>query len=146
MKRYLIPVVAILVLASGLPLGCGVFDPDLPQEDKNFLSFDGFQVGYSWGYFAPVDAPVYWVPPDRVEPFHRELYIPKGYLTMEHFANACFPDGTPWNQKQKRQAVEAYNWAFYAGFCQGVDDNLHDRPYLCSPNERVWDIEEPIRE
>lgn len=35
----------------------------------------------------------------------------------------------PVNDKQKRQAVEEYNWGFYDGFLQGVDDYLEGRRY-----------------
>ncbi len=146
MKRYLIPVTAILVLASVLLLGCGLSEADLAEKDREFFSFMGFEVGYSWGYFHPTDAPVDWVTPDRYEDFDRELYVPKGYQTQDDWADARFPDGAPLNKKQKKQGMDSYNWGFYAGFRQGVDDNLHDRPYLCAPNEKVWDIEEPIVE
>jgi len=106
----------------------GVFAPDLPQKDKDTFSLMGFEVGYSWGYWNPQDVPVYWVTPDKYEPFHRELYIPKGYWTTENVTNLHFPDGTPLNDKQKRQAMEAYNWMFYAGYCKGAQDRVEGKP------------------
>ncbi|MCJ7655484.1 MAG: hypothetical protein MUO97_09365 [Dehalococcoidia bacterium] len=106
---------------------------DLPQKDKDTFSLMGFEVGYSWGYWNPQDVPVYWVTPDKYESFHRQLYIPKGYWTMEDMANVNFPDGTPLNEKQKRQAMEAYNWMFYAGYCRGAQDSVQGKPYLDKP-------------
>ena len=135
MRRYLIPIVAILMLASGLVVGCAA---DLPENEQEVWFSSGIMYGYSWGYwltFEDPDLPILWTPPDKVDEVQqlyetdiRKMYIPKGYLTMEGFSDAHFPDGTPYNEKQKGQAVESYNWGFYAGFRQGSEDCLDGKP------------------
>ena len=136
MKRYLIPILlAILVLASGALVGCAA---GLPEDETFSWYAMGDMEGYQCGHWLAVtdkDYPALWITPDRVDKVQqlyetniREVYIPKGYLTMEDFANAHFTDGTPYNNKQKEQALEGHNWGFYDGFCQGVDDGLHGRP------------------
>ena len=133
MKQYLILILAILTTTLGLTISCTAFAPDLSQKDKDTFSFMGFEVGYSWGYWNSLNAPVYWVTPDKYEPFHRKFYIPKGYWTMEDVADTHFPDGTLFNEKQRRQAMEAYNWMFYAGYCRGAQDRVQGKPYSCKP-------------
>jgi len=145
MKRYLIPIlIAILVLASGLWVGCA---PDLPKEENDTFFALAYQTGYSWGYWLTVEdkhrTDIFWTPPDRVDEAQelypqlniRDFYIPKGYWTIDDVANAQFPDGTPFNDKQKKQLMEANNWGFYSGFMQGSKDCVEGKPdrYLPYP-------------
>lgn len=135
-KRLAVLLALIVILA-----GCA---PSLPEEEEELTFAVGYEAGYSWGYFLPLEDehyPIFWTAPnkvDEVQKFHseqlhsevniRDFYIPKGYWTMEDVANAHFPDGTPYNEKQKKQAVEAYNWGFYAGFHQGFEDWADGKP------------------
>ena len=131
MKRYLtLFLLAVLVLALGPIVGCGVSEPGLPDDEKMVWYVGGEMAGYSWGYYgaARENWPVYWLTPDDFSEAHKQLYIPKGYLSAEDFADAHFTDGTPYNKKQKREAAEAHNWGFYWGFCDGVDDYLDGKP------------------
>lgn len=156
MNQYFIPILAILVLASGLVVGCGQksktpISPspeqgsDLPKEKEETLFTLAYEAGYSWGYFLMAENKdrndLFWTPPDRVDAVQklhprdniRDFYIPKGYWTMEDVANAHFPDGTPYSDKQKKQAIEANNWGFYTGFMDGGKDWLKGEPYRRFP-------------
>jgi len=113
---------------SGLLSGCDIFEPDLPKNELNVYGVMGYEAGYSWGYYNPLTMKVFWVTPDKYEPSQRQFYIPKGYLTLENFTKAKLPDGTPYNEKQKKQAMDTYNWLFYKGYCDGAQDNLHGKP------------------
>ena len=137
MRQYLIPIlVGVVVLASGL-VGCV---PDLPEKEKTQLFALGNDVGYGLGYwliFKDKDrTDLFWTRPDAVEEAQkfnpkvniRDYYIPKGYWTEDDVANTHFPDGTPFNDKQKKQAIEAYNWGFYSGFMKGCDDCMEGKP------------------
>jgi len=142
MKRYLIPILMVLLLASGISIGCA---PDLPKEEEETLFALAYEVGYAWGYWLTAEnkdrTDLFWTPPDKVDEVQklypqvniRDFYIPKGYWTLEDVANTHFPDGTPFNDKQKMQAVEAYNWGFYDGFFEGVHDYLDSKPYRFGP-------------
>lgn len=143
MKRYLIPILlAILVLASGVMIGCA---PDLPKEVEETFYALAYEAGYSWGYQLTAEnkdrTDLFWASPDKVDDAQklnpnvniRDFYIPKGYWAIEDVANACFPDGTPFNDKQKKQAMEANNWGFYDGFIQGSHDCLDGKPHRYSP-------------
>ena len=141
MKRYLI-LVALLVLASGLWIGCA---PDLPKEEGETFFALSNDVGYGWGYWLADEdkdrIDIFWTPPDRIDEAQkfnpkvniRDFYIPKGYWTLEDVANAQFPDGTPFNDKQKKQAMEAYNLGFYSGFMQGSKDCVEGKPHRRFP-------------
>jgi len=137
MKRYPIIILLILVLTSGVVAGCAA---DLPkEEDETFFAL-AYETGYGWGYWLTAEdkdrTDIFWTPPDKVDDAQkfnpqvniREFYIPKGYWTIEDVANAHFPDGTPFNNKQKEQAMEANNWGFYSGFMQGCQDFLEGKP------------------
>ena len=134
-RLLILTLAAILALTSGMTIGCTA---DLPEDEQTVWFNSGNMDGYSWGYwltFEDPNCPILWTPPDRLDEaqkFHGEnvqkVYIPKGYLTMEDFANTHFPDGTPFNEKQKEQAMEAYNWGFYSGFLQGSNDCLEGKP------------------
>ena len=118
MKRSSILVLLALVILVFAQTACSA---DLPEEEKetwfNLGNFDG----RSWGSAAERgNWKVYWVSPDRVQDFQRDFYIPKGYLAVDYFATAHFTDGTPYNDKQKREACEAYNWGFFYGFYEGA--------------------------
>ncbi len=148
MKRYLIPIIlAILVLASGLWIGCA---PDLPKEIYDQLFVMGNDNGYGWGYWLTAEAEkqgileafiTNLIPPDIVDEVQklnpkvniRDFYTPKGYWTMEDVADTHLPDGTPFNDKQKKQAMEAYNWGFYTGFMDGSEDALKGKPHRRFP-------------
>lgn len=142
MKRYLIPILLLLVLASGTTVGC---TPDLPEETKETFYALAYEAGYSWGYWLTAEnkdrKDLFLTPPDKVDEAQkfnpkvniRDFYIPKGYWMIDDVANAHLPDGTPFNDKQKRQAMEANNWGFYDGFLQGVDDCLKGRRYRFGP-------------
>ena len=137
MKRYLIPIIIILVLTSGLWIGCA---PDLSEEINEQLFVMGNDVGYGWGYSLVAEnedrRDLFWTPPDKVDDAQkfnpkvniRDFYIPKGYWTMDDVADSHYPDGTPFNDKQKKQAIEAYNWGFYSGFMKGCDDYREGKP------------------
>ena len=137
MKQYFIPVLIILLLASGLTVGCA---PDLPKEEEETFFALAYETGYGWGYWLTAEnkdrTDIFWTPPDKVDDAQkfnptvniRDFYIPKGYWTMEDVANTHFPDGTPFNDKQKKQAIEANNWGFYSGFMQGCKDCLEGKP------------------
>ena len=137
MKRYLIPIIIILVLTSGLWIGCA---SNLPEEINEQLFVMGNDVGYGWGYSLVAEnedrRDLFWTPPDKVDDAQkfnpkvniRDFYIPKGYWTMNDVADSHYPDGTPFNDKQKKQAMEAYNWGFYSGFMQGCDDYREGKP------------------
>lgn len=142
MKRCLIPIFIVLVLVLGLCTGCA---PDLPkEEEKNFFTL-AYDAGYSWGYLLTAEnqkrTDVRLIPPDRVDAVQKlnpnlnvhDFYIPKGYWTLEDVANAHFPDGTPFNKKQKTQVMEAHNWGFYSGFMQGSKDYIEGKPYRSFP-------------
>ena len=147
MKRYLILILAILVLASGLTVGCA---PDLPEEIYDHLFILGDDKGYGWGYWLTAEAEKQGshmaliadlIPPDKVDEAQklnpevnvRDFYTPKGYWTLEDVADTHLPDGTPFNDKQKKQAMEAYNWGFYNGFMDGSEDALKDKPHRRFP-------------
>lgn len=137
MKRYLIPILIILVLTSGLVVSCA---PDLPEEEEETLFALAHEAGYGWGYQLTAEnkdrTDIFWTPPDKVDKVQKlypkvnilDFYIPKGYWKIEDVANAQFPDGTPFNNKQKEQAIEANNWGFYSGFLQGSHDCLEGKP------------------
>jgi len=139
MKRYLVSILlAILVMALGVLTSCN--EAALPEKEKEQFYSLGYDVGYGWGYRL-IDEDkdrfdLLWAPPDTVDVVQesnpqlniRNFYIPKGYWTMEDAADAHFPDGTPFNEKQKEQAIEAYNWGFYDGFMQGSEDCLEGKP------------------
>jgi len=138
MHRYtIIFVAAITVLTSGIMIGCA---PDLPKEVNDATFTSGYEDGYSLGYSLTVEdshrKDLFWTPPDKVEEAQkfnpkiniRDFYIPKGYLTMNDVASLHFPDGTPFNEKQKEQWAEAYNWGFYSGFRKGCDDYIKGKP------------------
>lgn len=117
-KRHLILLLVLLVAVLGLQVACS---PGLPEDEKRVLFNLGHFDGRSWGQAAASgNWKVYWVSPDRVQEFHQDFYIPKGYLPIEHFANAHFPDVTPYSEKQKKEACEAYNWGFFYGFYHGA--------------------------
>ena len=142
MKRYLIPILTLSLLASGTMVGCA---PDLPKEIHDQLFFMGNDVGHGWGYWLIDEdknrTDIFWTRPhavDEAQKFNpkvniRDFYIPKGYWTMEDAAEAHLPDGTPLNDKQKRQAIEAYNWGFYTGFLDGSKDCLEGKPHRRIP-------------
>ncbi|MBI2328551.1 MAG: hypothetical protein HYU85_02780 [Chloroflexi bacterium] len=147
MKRYLILILAILVLASGMVVGCA---PDLPKEIYDQLFIIGNDKGYGWGYWLTAEAEkqgileafiTNLIPPDIVDEAQklnpkvniRDFYTPKGYWTMEDVADTHLPDGTPFNDKQKKQAMEAYNWGFYTGFMDGSKDYLEGKPHRRFP-------------
>ena len=142
MKRYLTLILTVLVLVSGMTAGC---TPDLPEETKETHYALAYETGYSWGYWLTAEnkdrRDLFWTPPDKVDDAQkinpkvniRDFYIPKGYWTMDDVANAHFPDGTPFNDKQKKQSMEANNWGFYDGFRQGVDDYLKGKRYRFGP-------------
>ena len=142
MKRYLVPIMIILVLASGLIVGCA---SDLPNEIYNQLFILGNDKGYGWGYGLTTEdkdrTDIFWTRPhavDEAQKFNpkvniRDFYIPKGYWTMEDVANTHLPDGTPFNDKQKKQAMEAYNLGFYTGFMDGSEDTLKGKPHRRFP-------------
>jgi hypothetical protein len=118
-------------------IGCA---PGLPKEDNDTAFTLGYEDGYSWGYSLTFEdsnrKDLFWTPPDKVEDAQkfnpkiniRDFYIPKGYLTMDGADNLHFPNGTPFNDKQKEQWIEAYNWGFYSGFKQGCDDCISGKP------------------
>jgi len=142
MKRYLILFLMLLMLVSGITAGC---TPDLPKESKDTFYVIAYETGYSWGYDLTMAnknrQDLFWTPPDKIDQAQqvnptiniRDFFIPKGYWTMDDVADMHFPDGTPFNDKQKRQVIEANNWGFYDGFLQGVDDYLKGKPYRFGP-------------
>lgn len=144
MKRRIVAVLlAVLVLVT-LAAGCGDTSSGLTKEELAEFYTTGNGDGYSWGYWLTSEdpnGPILWTPPDKVDDVQkfypnsniRDMYIPKGYLTEYDVAGAHFPDGTPYNSKQKRDATEAYNLGFYDGFCQGSDDCLHGKPNRSFP-------------
>lgn len=137
MKRYLILILAGIMVLASVVAGCA---PDLPKEEGETFFAVGNYDGYSWGYWLVFEnedrTDIFWTPPDRVDKVQElcphinitEVYIPKGYWTIKDVANTSFPDGTPFNDKQKKQAVEEYNWGFYSGFLQGSKDCLEGKP------------------
>lgn len=137
MQRYLVAILTVSLLASGVATGCA---PDLPKEEKGDFYATGYMAGYSWGYWLTAEdkdrGDIWWTPPDRVDEAQelhpgvniRDFYIPKGYWMMSHVANAQFPDGTPFNDKQKKQLMETNNWGFYDGFMQGCKDCVEGKP------------------
>lgn len=132
---------AILMMTS-VVAGCA---PDLPKEEEETFYALAFVTGYEWGYLLTAEdkdrTDIFWTPPDSVDVAQevnpqvniRDFYIPKGYCTMEDVTNAHFPDGTPFNNKQKKQVMEANNWGFYDGFIQGCHDFLEGKPRRFSP-------------
>ena len=119
MKKTITPLLLVIfIVVLGLQVACS---PSLPEDEKEVWFNLGHFDGRSWGQ-AAADGnwKVYWISPDRVQEFHRDSYIPKGYLPVEHFANARFSEGKPYNEKQKEQACEAYNWGFFYGFYHGA--------------------------
>jgi len=133
-----IPKFLILVVLTNLLLfaiiGCA---PSLPDDEKEVVYYMGFSEGYTNGYALVLKNPktkVWWITPDMVDkdaktnPSIREDYIPKGYWTHSDVAKAHFSDGTPFNEKQKKEFMEGYNWGFYSGFRKGADDCLEGRP------------------
>jgi len=139
MKRYfmVLVVIVVLMLPLGMVMGCA---PDLPKEEDDAIFTCGYEDGYSWGYWLTAEdshrKDLFWTPPDKVDDAQkfnpkvniRDYYIPKGYWTIDDVANTHFPDGTPFNDKQKKQWMEAYNWGFYSGFKQGCDDCIEGKP------------------
>ena len=139
MKRYfmVLVVIVVLMLPLGMVMGCA---PDLPQEENDAIFTCGYEDGYSWGYCLTAEdshrEDLFWTPPDKVDDAQKfnskvnilDYYIPKGYWTIDDVANTHFPDGTPFNDKQKKQWMEAYNWGFYSGFKQGCDDFIEGKP------------------
>jgi len=137
MKRYLMILLAILILTLGTVVGCAA---DLPKEVEETFFALAYEAGYSWGYELTAEnkdrTDLFWTPPDKVDDAQkvnpqvniRDYYIPKGYWTMNDITNARFPDGSPFNEKQKQQAMDANNWGFYSGFLQGCDDCLEGKP------------------
>lgn len=107
MKRYLVLLLLALVVLGFTQVACS---PGLPEEEKTIWFNIGHFDGWSWGSRAEREnLDIYRVSPDRVEDFQRDFYIPKGYLPIEYFATAQFPESKPCNEKQKRQACEGYN-------------------------------------
>ncbi|MFC1962539.1 hypothetical protein ACFLWB_00860 [Chloroflexota bacterium] len=136
MRRHLISIITLMV-TSGLVIGCA---PDLPKEVGGSIYALAYEAGYSWGYDLTAEdrdrKDLLWTPPDKVDDAQkfnpkvniRDFYIPKGYWTIDDVANARFPDGIPFNEKQKKRVMEANNWGFYAGFMQGVEEYLEGKP------------------
>ena len=113
MKRYpILILITILMLVSGLSGGCTA---NLPEDEKASWYAMGDVEGFKDGHWLAVVAS---------EVDIKETYIPKGYLSIEDFSDTHFADGTPFNEKQKEQAIKAYNWGFYDGFCRAVDEVL----------------------
>ena len=139
MKRYIMMLILIaaLLLALGMVIGCAL---DLPKEEHDSIFTSGYEDGYSWGYWLTSEdshrKDLFWTPPDELDDAQkfnpkvniRDFYIPKGYLTMGDVANLHFPDGAPFNDKQKEQWVEAYNWGLYSGFMRGSKDYMEGKP------------------
>lgn len=137
MKRYLIPILIILVLALGIEVGCA---PDLPKEENDNIFIIGYEDGHSWGYQLTAEdshrKDLFWTAPDKVDEAQKfnpkvnilDFYIPKGYLKKADVANLHFPNGTPFNDKQKEQWMQAYNWGFHSGFMRGSKDYLEGKP------------------
>lgn len=143
MKLYLFTILAILVMSLGLQVACDT-EAGLSDDDKTEWFSMGHSPGYSWGYYLTRDNPnqkFFWTRPDRVDDVQklypdinlRDYYIPKGYRTLDSFADTHFPDGTALNSKQKKQAMESYNWGFYSGFNDGAMDCLDGKPDLYTP-------------
>jgi len=143
-KRYLMMLILIgvLVLAPGMVMGCAA---DLPKEIYDKLFVMGNDVGYGWGYWLIFEnkdrTDLFWTPPDKVDDAQkfnpkvniRDFYIPKGYWTIKDVANAHLEDGTPMNDKQKRQSMEVYNWGFYTGFMDGSKDSVEGKSHRRFP-------------
>lgn len=138
MKRCLITVIILfLILSSGIEISC---TPDLPKEENDNTFTLGYETGYSWGYQLTSEdshrKDLFWTPPDKIDEAQQfnsnvdilDFYIPKGYLTDADVVNLQFPDATPFNDKQKKQWMEAYNWGFYSGFMKGSKDCLEGKP------------------
>ena len=119
MKKYITPLLLVIfIVVLGLQVACS---PSLPEDEKEVWFNLGHFDGRSRGQVATSENwEVYWVSPDRVQEFQQDFHIPKGYLPIEHFATARFPNGGPYNKKQKKQACEAYNWGFFYGFYNGA--------------------------
>lgn len=137
-KRYFILLLIVLVLTLGAGTVAGCSD-NLPEKtEENFFAL-AYEAGYSWGYQLTEEnkdrEDLFWTPPDKVDEAQkfnpkvniRDYYIPKGYWTMGDVGNAQFLDGTPFNDKQKKQALEANNWGFYSGFMRGSKDYLEGK-------------------
>lgn len=147
-RIHLTPIAVVLVLASVLLVaslllvGC---TEDLPEETYDHLFFLGNDVGYGWGYQLAFEdrhrTDLFWTPPDKLDAAQkfnpdvniRDFYIPKGYWTEKDAANARLSDGTPLNDKQKSQSIEAYNWGFYTGFLDGSKDCIEGKSHRGLP-------------
>lgn len=142
MKRYLTLILAGSMVLASVVAGCA---PDLSKKDIEMFYASGYENGYDWGYWLTAEdkdrTDLFWTPPDKVDEAQKfnpqvniqDFYIPKGYWTIEDVANARFPDGTPFNDKQKKQAVEANNWGFYDGFSKGAHDYLDGKRHRFLP-------------
>ncbi len=118
MKKIPLLLLVISIVILVLQAACS---PGLPEDEKEVWFNLGHFDGHSWGQVAADgNWKVYWVSPDMVQEFQLDSYIPKGYLPVEHFADAHFPDGKPYNEKQKKRSREAYNWGFFYGFYSGA--------------------------
>ncbi len=107
-----------LVFVLGVQVACSA---GLPRDDEEEWYTMGYSEGVSRGRVAEImNESVFLVEPGRTEDFQMDFYIPKGYLSVDDLVSAHFTDGPSYNEKQKKQACEAYNWGFYAGFLFGA--------------------------
>lgn len=117
-KLQILLLLTTLVFVFGAQVACSA---GLPRDEEEEWYTMGYSEGVSQGRVAEiVNANVFLVEPGRTEDFQMDFYIPKGYLSVETLADAHFTNGPPYNEKQKKQACEAYNWGFYAGFYYGA--------------------------
>ena len=129
---------------SGIIAGCSA---DLPKEEGQAFIIRGFSEGYSQGYSLMAEgknkSELFLTPPDQVDDAQKsnpmvniqDHYIPKGYWTLDDVADSRFPDGTPFNKKQKEQAIRAYNWAYYSGFIKACDDYVEGKSIPLIPRD-----------
>jgi hypothetical protein len=142
--RFSLAIICVmLVFLTVVLLRCDI-SPDLSKKEKDTFYAFAFETGYSWGYqliYENRGHDVFWTPPNRVTEAQklnsqiniRDYYIPKGYWTKDDIAPMHFPDGTPFNNKQKQQVMDVNNWGFYDGFMAGSDDCLKHKPQRFSP-------------
>ena len=118
-NRVLIPplVIALILVMSAC-------EPGIRRNDRQAAVAQGYSAGFGWGQRYNSGDDIYWVPPDKVQPFQLDRPIPRLYSGPDDFKRV---EGS----KRRREIADAYNQGFYCGFTAAAHRPAPD----CRPDE-----------